>query len=121
MKRVLLLLGFFVLCSPAPIIQAQVSFSVSIGTPPPPPRAYVVPPRPGPHHEWVEGHWDLENGRYVWSDGYWTTPPYVGAYWQAPYYSHGRYYRGYWEGSHGRIEHDHHREGHGNSERHGER
>ena len=122
MKKRLLLLGFLVaLCSPTAITEAQVSFGVTIGTPPPPPRAYVVPRRPGPAYEWVEGHWDLENGHYVWYNGYWTHPPYAGAYWEAPYYSHGRYYRGHWDGDHGRIEHDHRTEGHHNSERHGER
>jgi hypothetical protein len=85
---------------------AQVSFGIQIGTPPPP-RAYRVPPRPAPDYEWVEGYWYPQGKHYVWHDGYWTRPPYQGAYWVEPYYYGGRYYSGRWEGSRGYVEHNH--------------
>jgi hypothetical protein len=91
----------------APAANAQVSFNVRIGTPPPPPRVYRVPPQPGPDYEWVEGYWYPMNGRYVWHNGYWTHPPYPGAYWVAPYYERGEYYPGYWGGRQGEVHHDH--------------
>jgi hypothetical protein len=94
------------LLGPASIANAQVSFGISIGAPPAP-RAYRVPPRPGPGYEWVEGYWYPQGSRYTWHDGYWTRPPYEGAYWVAPYYSRGQYFAGQWEGNRGNIRHDH--------------
>jgi hypothetical protein len=94
------------LCS-APAARAQVSFGIRIGEPPPP-RSYYVPARPGPDYEWVEGYWFPEAGRWHWHDGYWTRPPYGGAYWVQPYYLNGHYVGGYWDGRHGHVEHDHH-------------
>ena len=79
-----LLLGF------APAAHAQVSFDIHLGTPPPAPRAYRVPPQPGPDYAWVEGYWYPVNGQYQWHNGYWTRPPYADAYWVAPYYEGGR-------------------------------
>jgi hypothetical protein len=86
---------------------AQVSFGVTIGHAPPAPHVYHVPPRPGPNYEWVEGYWYPVSGKYHWHDGYWTRVPYAGAYWVQPYYARGKYYNGYWDGSHGRYAHDH--------------
>ena len=91
---------------PAPAAHAQVSFSIRIGEPPAP-RAYRVPPQPGPDYVWVEAYWYLQGSRYRWHDGYWTRPPYDGAYWVPPYYIGGRYYGGDWEGDRGNISHDH--------------
>ena len=85
---------------------AQVNFSVSIG-PPPAPRAYRVPPQPGPDFVWVEGYWYPQGSRYTWHNGYWTRPPYQGAYWVEPYHVGGKYYAGRWEGSRGYVAHDH--------------
>ena len=85
---------------------AQVTFDVHIG-PPPPPRAYRVPPQPGPDYVWVEGYQYPQNGHYVWHNGYWTRPPYEGAYWVAPYHNGGQYYAGRWEGGRGNVGHDH--------------
>ena len=85
---------------------AQISFGIQIGAPPPP-RAYVVPARPGSEFTWVEGYWYPQAGHYLWHDGYWTRPPYEGAYWVTPYHDHGRYVEGYWDGPHGRFAHDH--------------
>ncbi len=86
---------------------AQISFDVHIGQPPPPPRAYRVPPQPGPQYVWVEGYWYPRGSRYVWHDGYWTLPPYEGAYWVAPYFERGQWFAGRWEGRRGDVFHDH--------------
>jgi hypothetical protein len=87
-------------------VQAQVSFGIRIGEPPPP-RAYRVPARPAPDYEWVEGYQYPVGNHYAWHDGYWTRPPYPGAYWVAPYYYGGQYYAGHWEGSRSNFNHDH--------------
>jgi len=95
-----------VLLVPAVAVQAQVSFGIHIGEPPAP-LAYRVPNRPGPDYVWVEGYQYPQGSRYQWHDGYWTRPPYEGAYWVAPYYSDGMYYSGQWEGSRGNFGHNH--------------
>jgi hypothetical protein len=94
------------LLAPAATTHAQVSFGLRIGEPPPP-RAYRVPPQPGPDYVWVEGYNYPEGSRYVWHDGYWTRPPYEGAYWVAPYHVNGRYFAGRWEGRRGYVSHNH--------------
>ena len=94
------------LLAPAAVAHAQVSFGIHIG-PPPAPRAYRVPPQPGPAYEWVEGYWYPQGSRYKWHDGYWTRPPYEGAYWVAPYHVGGQFFEGRWEGSRGFLSHDH--------------
>jgi hypothetical protein len=92
---------------PAGTANAQkFSVGIRIGEPPPE-RAYRVPPQPGPDYEWVEGYQYPDGGRYKWHDGYWTRPPYQGAYWVQPYHSGGRYYAGRWEGRRGMIAHSH--------------
>jgi WXXGXW repeat (2 copies) len=91
---------------PAGPAHAQVSFGIRVGEPPPP-RSYRVPPRPGPEYIWVEGYQYPQGSRYVWHDGYWTRPPYEGAYWVEPYHVGGQYYAGRWEGSRGNFFHDH--------------
>lgn len=90
----------------APAATANAQISIRIGEPPPP-RAYRVPPQPGPEFVWVEGYYYPVRGRYVWHDGYWTRPPYQGAYWVSPYHVGGQYYPGRWEGARGIIRHDH--------------
>ena len=95
------------LVAPAAPSGAQVSFGIRIGQPPPPPRSYRVGPQPGPDYEWVEGYWYPENGRWIWHNGYWTRPPYEGAYWAAPYYDRGEYFDGRWEGQRGPVNHNH--------------
>ena len=92
--------------APASATPAQFSFGIRIGEPPEP-RAYRVPPQPGPEYEWIEGYWYPERGRYVWHNGYWTLPPYQGAYWVEPYYVGGEYFAGHWEGPRGSVMHDH--------------
>jgi hypothetical protein len=95
------------LLAPASAAQPQMSFGIRIGEPPAP-RAYRVPPQPGPDYEWVEGYWYPQGSRYQWHDGYWTRPPYEGAYWVAPYHTGGQYFAGHWEGRRGNLAHDHH-------------
>lgn len=92
--------------APAATANAQVSFGITIGNPPPP-RAYHVPPRPGPEYVWVEGYQYPDHGKYRWHDGYWTRTPYPGAYWVEPYYYRGKYYGGRWEDGRRTLDHDH--------------
>jgi len=108
MRRILQMVSIAsVLLAVAPSAHAQVSFDVHIGAPPPAPRAYRVPPQPGPDYVWVEGYWYPANGQYRWHDGYWTHPPYPDAYWVVPYYEGDQYYSGHWEGARGDVHHDH--------------
>ncbi len=95
-----------VLLVPATVANAQASFGFRIGEPPPP-RAYRVPPRPGPDYIWVEGYQYPQGSHYRWHNGYWTRAPYEGAYWVAPYHIDGQYYAGRWEVGRGIINHDH--------------
>jgi hypothetical protein len=107
MRKLLQTLAISVLLlAPASVAQAQISFDVHIG-PPPAPRAYRVPPRPGPDYVWVEGYSYPQGSRYAWHNGYWTRPPYEGAYWVEPYHNGGQYFAGHWEGRRGIVAHDH--------------
>ena len=47
---------------------AEVDLSVTIGTPPPPPRYEVIPaPRAG--YVWAPGYWRWEGHRHAWMPG----------------------------------------------------
>jgi hypothetical protein len=94
------------LLASASTAQAQITFGIHVGQPPPP-RAYRVPARPGPEYVWIEGYQYPEAGRYKWHDGYWSRPPYEGAYWAPAYYDDGQYFAGRWEGERGFVAHDH--------------
>ena len=98
-----LLLGFG--ASPA---HGQISVGIVIGAPTAPRVVAVVPARPGPEFVFVEGYWYPVGHHYRWHPGYWTRPPYEGARWVQPRHDGERYYAGYWDGGHGRVEHDHH-------------
>jgi hypothetical protein len=89
-----------------PASAAQAQLTVRIG-PPPAPRAYRVPPSPGADYVWVEGYQYPQGSHYRWHEGYWTRPPYAGAYWVEPYHANGQYVTGRWEGSRGNVAHDH--------------
>jgi hypothetical protein len=89
------------------IVDAQVSFGISIGPPPPPRVVRVLPSRPGPEFVWVDGYWYPSGRHYKWHDGYWTRPPYEGARWVRPHHDGHQFFEGYWEGDRGRLEHDH--------------
>ena len=54
---------------------------VEVAYAPPPPRAEVIPIRPGAAHVWVPGYWYWTGARYVWHAGYWSTPPARGHVW----------------------------------------
>jgi hypothetical protein len=84
----------------------QVSIGIQIGAPPRPRVVHVVPRRPGPEFVWVEGYWYPQGRHYRWQDGYWTRPPYPGAYWIAPRYDGRMFYQGSWERSRGRFDRD---------------
>ena len=94
------------LLAPAPAAHAQVSFGIRIGEPPAA-RGYRVPARPGPDYIWVEGYQYPQGSHYRWHDGYWTRPPYEGAYWVEPYHVGGSYFAGRWEGNRAYVYHDH--------------
>src|ERR1700731_4743769 len=89
-------------------IDAQVSIGITIGPPPPPRVVRVLPESPGPEFVWVEGYWYPVGRHYRWHEGYWTLPPYEGARWIEPHHDGQQFFAGYWEGSRGRLEHDHH-------------
>jgi hypothetical protein len=88
-------------------LAAQISVGIRIGPPPPPRVVRFAPDRPGPDFIWVEGYWYPVANHYRWHAGYWSRPPYEGARWVAPHHDGERFYGGYWEGEHGRVEHDH--------------
>jgi hypothetical protein len=91
----------------ASYLSAQVSIGIQIGAPPP--RVVrVLPPSPGPGFVWIAGYWYPVGNHYKWHSGYWTRPVYGGARWVEPRYEGGRFYAGYWDGDHGRRDHDHH-------------
>ena len=83
-----------------------IDVGIRIGVPPPA-RVVVRPVAPGPGYFWVDGYWFPDHGHYRWHDGYWTRPPYEGAHWVGPRHENGLYFNGYWEGSRGRVEHNH--------------
>jgi hypothetical protein len=107
MRKVLQTLAISgLLFAPVTATAAQISLGIQIGTPPAP-RQFRVPPSPGADYVWVDGYQYPQGKSYKWHDGYWTRPPYEGAYWVSPYYMSGHYYAGQWEGSRSPIAHDH--------------
>lgn len=88
-------------------VDAQVSIGVSIGAPPPPLLIVAPSPYPGPDFVWIEGYWYPVKHQYKWHRGYWTRPPYERARWVAPRHNGERFHGGYWDGDHGRFEHEH--------------
>jgi YXWGXW repeat-containing protein len=102
--RLSLMVGLLLGCTS--FAGAQVSVGIHIGAPPAV-RVEHAPPRPGPEYIWVKGYWYPVEGHYVWHGGYWSRPPYEGAHWVGPHRSNGQFYAGYWDGSHGRVDHDH--------------
>jgi hypothetical protein len=86
---------------------AQISIGIRIGPPPAPHVVAVRPVSPGTGYMWVEGYWNPVGNHYKWHDGYWSRPPYLGAHWVAPRHDGERFFDGYWDGEHGRVDHDH--------------
>ncbi len=104
--RTMLLLAA-VLLGGVSVSHAQVSLGIRIG---PPPRARVLrvqPRSPGPGYLWVGGYWYPVGRQYKWHEGYYTQPPYAGARWVEPRHDGQQFFAGYWDGDHGRVEHDH--------------
>ena len=91
----------------ATTIFGQISIGIQIGAPPAPKVLKVRPAAPGPGYTWVDGYWYPVGKKYVWHAGYWTHPPYEEARWVPPHHDGKMYYAGYWDGSRGRVEHDH--------------
>ena len=82
-----------------PRVFVGVGFGGGYVVAPPPPAPIVgayVPPVPGPGYAFVAGYHYPVVGGYAWRSPYWAPRPYAGAYWVAPRYVGGRYYRGYW-------------------------
>jgi len=86
---------------------AQISIGVRIGPPPAPRVVAFRPASPGPDYMWVEGYWYPVGARYKWHEGFWTRPPYLGARWVGPRHDGQRFFDGYWDGEHGRVDRDH--------------
>jgi hypothetical protein len=109
MKNKLLSLAFLAFALPAvmPVASAQIGIGITIGRPPAPRVVAVRPVSPGPDFAWIDGYWYPVNGRYVWHDGYWSRPAYVGAHWVPARHDGHQFFAGYWDGPHGRVEHDH--------------
>ena len=89
-------------------MNAQVSLGIRIGPPPPERVVRVQPRQPGPGYVWVGGYWYPVGSHYKWHEGYWSRPPYEGAHWVGPHHDGQQFFVGYWDGDHGRVEHDHH-------------
>jgi YXWGXW repeat-containing protein len=62
--------------------------------PPPPVRAEVYGPAPGPGFAWVSGYYGWRGGRYEWVGGHWAHPPRPRAFWEPGRWEPrgGRYY-----------------------------
>jgi hypothetical protein len=70
-----------------------------VAPPPPPVYAYAPAPAavyPGPGYVFINGYYGYGPYGYRWVPGYYSRPPFVGAYWIGPRYYGGRYYAGYW-------------------------
>ena len=103
MKRVSIKLGALALLAGAALLVSPTKASaavvnVQIGGPPPPPPAYVPPPWARPHRSavWIQGHYEVVNGRWVWINGYYGYPPHGGMHWIPGRYKHGYWRPGYW-------------------------
>jgi len=102
----LLLMAFAVLFLAIANCNAQVAIGITIGAPPPL-RVERVPVSPGPDFVWLAGYWYVDGHHWKWHSGYWTRAPYAGARWVGPRYEGGQFFAGFWDGEHGRVEHDH--------------
>jgi hypothetical protein len=45
---------------------------------------------------WIQPHYEVVGGSWVWVRGYYTYPPRRGGYWVPGRYRHGYYYPGHW-------------------------
>lgn len=96
------LFALLILAGGSLLAESHWSIGIGIGVPyyaplPPPPVMVYTPPCPGPEYTWIPGYYYPRGARFVWHAGFWSRPPYAGAYWVAPRYHEHRYYPGYWE------------------------
>jgi hypothetical protein len=78
---------------------AQVDLNIIVGSPPPPPRAEIVPPmRVG--YIWAPGYWRWEHDRHVWAPGHYMQAR-RGEHWVADRWNHRhdgwRHEPGHWD------------------------
>ncbi len=102
-----MLLAVLLIGGASMVSAAQISLGIRIGPPPAPRVIHVQPAQPGPDYLWVGGYWYPVSGHYRWHEGYWSRPPYEGARWVGPHHDGHQFFAGYWDGGHGRVEHDH--------------
>ena len=75
MKR--FLFTFIIICAGLFIYNDNLSAQVVVKIKPARPKVVVVkPPKPGPKHVWINGHWKWSKKRkeYIWVKGYWLKP-----------------------------------------------
>jgi len=80
---------------------AQVSLSISVGTPPPEMPVYVQPPCPVDGYMWQPGYWAYDDADgYYWVPGVWVAAPQPGYLWTPAYWGydggHYGFHAGYW-------------------------
>jgi WXXGXW repeat (2 copies) len=80
---------------------AQISVSISVGTPPPELPVYVQPACPTDGYLWVPGYWAYDNNDgYYWVPGVWVAAPQPGYLWTPAYWGyeggHYGFHAGYW-------------------------
>jgi hypothetical protein len=96
------LAGFLTPSASASPILADLTVSVVIDAPPPPPRhEVIIGVSPGPDYVWIGGYWDGGPGHYSWVGGRWDHPPHAHGTWSAPHWDKdkdGHYHqtRGEW-------------------------
>ena len=70
---------------------ADISLTIVLDAPPPPPnREVIVGVSPGPDYIWIGGYWDGEPGHYRWVGGRWGRPPHSHGQWVAPHWDKDR-------------------------------
>jgi len=78
-----------IVCEPGCVVVSGEPFAfeeIEIDIAPPPPPVVVVtrPPRPSGIHVWIDGHYIVSTGRWVWRPGHWRRPERRGAVWAPP-------------------------------------
>jgi len=66
---------------------AQTANTIVVHEAPPPPRNEDVPTQPpAPGNVWAPGHWEYQNGNYVWVGGQWISRPQPNAEYVPPHW-----------------------------------
>jgi len=73
-----------VVISGEPHVYEEIEIDVA---PPPPPEVVIVtrPRRPSRIHVWIDGHYVVRLGSWVWIEGHWAEPEHRGAKWVPPH------------------------------------